>query len=187
MTAPLNGIDLKKVEEVRERVRRVEAAAHPLYTARVHWLGGLRTKISLADNRELHADEPLDCAGENTAVSPEDLLLSAVGSCLTVAWISVLSARGIKVNALDIELSGKVNFVGAYGIDDSPPGFEGLTVIVKLDTDAAAGVIDELRDKVAAISVIPDTILRAVPVTIDVKQTPQAAAAERREALALHS
>jgi uncharacterized OsmC-like protein len=186
VTVPLNGIDLKKVEKIRERVRRNEGAAHPLYTARVQWLGGLRTKISLADNRVLHADEPLDCAGENTAVSPEDLLLSAVGSCLTVAWISVLSARGIKVNALDIELSGKVNFLGAYGLDDSPPGFEGLNVVVKLDTDAAAGVIDGLRDKVASISVIPDTILRAVPVTIDVKQTQQPEA-ERREALALQT
>jgi hypothetical protein len=98
----------------------------------------------------------------------------------------VLSARGIKVNALDIELSGKVNFLGAYGLDDSPPGFEGLNVVVKLDTDAAAGVIDGLRDKVASISVIPDTILRAVPVTIDVKQTQQPEA-ERREALALQT
>ena len=186
MTAPLNGIDLKKVEDVRERVRRDEAAAHPLYTAHVHWLGGLRTKISLTDNRVLHADEPVDCAGENTAVSPEDLLLSAVGSCLTVAWISVLSARGIKVNALDIELSGRVNFVGAYGLDDSPPGFESLNIVVKLDTDAAAGVIDALRDKVAAISVIPDTILRAVPVAIELKQ-PQRLEADRREALALQS
>jgi uncharacterized OsmC-like protein len=186
MTAPLNGIDLKKVEEVRERVRRDEAAAHPLYTARVHWLGGLRTKIALADNRVLHADEPLDCAGENTAVSPEDLLLSAVGSCLTVAWISILSSRGIKVNALDIEISGRVNFVGAYGLDNSPPGFEGLKVRVKLDTDAAAGVIDALRDKVADISVIPDTILRAVPLTIDVEQT-RRSAANQPEALALQS
>lgn len=186
MTAQLNGIDLKKLEEVRERVRRDEAAAHPRYTARVHWLGGLRTEIALADNRLLHADEPLDCAGENTAVSPEDLLLSAVGSCLTVAWISVLTARGIKVEALDIDLSGTVNFVGAYGLDDSPPGFEGLSIVVNLDTDAPADVIDGLRDKVAAISVIPDTILRAVPVAIKIKQPPHAEAG-RLEAVALQS
>lgn len=183
MTAQLNGIDLKKVEEVRERVRRDKAAAHPRYTARVHWLGGLRTEIALADNRILHADEPLDCAGENTAVSPEDLLLSAVGSCLTVAWITVLSSRGIKVKAFDIELSGRVNFVGAYGLDDSPPGFESLNIVVNLETDAPAEVIDGLRDKVAAISVIPDTILRAIPVAITVKQ-PRHAEAGRRETVA---
>jgi len=170
MTKHLNGIDLKKVEELRELVRHDDNAAHPRYTANVHWLGGLRTEITLADDRRLHADEPLNCAGENTAVSPEDLLLSAVGSCLTVAWISVLSARGITVRALDIELSGTVNFKGAYGVDDSPPGFEHLNVVVNLDTDASAEVIDGLRSKVAAISVIPDTILRAVPLEINVKQ-----------------
>jgi len=185
MATPLNGLHLKKVEEVRERVRRDEAAAHPRYTARVHWLGGLRTQIALADDRLLHVDEPLDCAGENTAVSPEDLLLSAVGSCLTVAWISVLSARGIKVNALDIEVSGTVNFRGAYGLDDSPPGFEGLNVVINLDTDAPADVINGLRDKVAAISVIPDTILRAVPLAIRVTQWRHVG--ERREAVALQS
>jgi len=186
MAAPLNGIDLEKIEEVRERVRHSAGAAHPRYTARVHWLGGLRTEIALADNRVLHADEPLDCAGENTAVSPEDLLLSAVGSCLTVAWISVLSSRGIKVKALDIEVSGTVNFRGAYGLDDSPPGFEGLSVVVNLDTDAAAEAIEGLRDKVAAISVIPDTILRAVPLAISVNPRPQASD-KRREAVALQS
>lgn len=186
MSAPLNGIDLKKVEEVRERVRRDEAAAHPRYSARVRWLGGLRTEIALADNRLLHADEPLDCAGENTAVSPEDLLLSAVGSCLTVAWISVLSSRGIRVNALDIEVSGTVNFRGAYGVDDSPPGFEGLNVVINLDTDAPADVINGLRDKVAAISVIPDTILRAVPVAIKLTQW-RHVGEERHKAAALQS
>jgi uncharacterized OsmC-like protein len=170
MPKNLNGIDLKKVEELRELVRRDDSAAHPRYTANVRWLGGLRTEITLAENRQLHADEPLNCAGENTAVSPEDLLLSAVGSCLTVAWISVLSARGISVKALDIELSGTVNFRGAYGVDDSPPGFEHLNIVVYLDTDASAEVVNGLRDKVAAISVIPDTILRAVPLEINVKQ-----------------
>jgi uncharacterized OsmC-like protein len=166
----LNGIDLKKVEELRELVRRDHSAAHPRYAANVRWLGGLRTEIKLAENRRLHADEPLNCAGENTAVSPEDLLLSAVGSCLTVAWISVLSARGITVRALDIELSGTVNFRGAYSVDDSPPGFEHLNIVVNLDTDASTEVVNGLRSKVAAISVIPDTILRAVPLEINVNQ-----------------
>lgn len=170
MTEHLNGIDLKKVEELRDLVRRDENAAHPRYSANVRWLGGLQTEIMLAENRRLHADEPLNCAGRNTAVSPEDLLLSAVGSCLTVAWISVLSARGIAVKALDIELSGTVNFRGAYGVDDSPPGFERLNIVVNLDTDASAEVVSGLRNKVAAISVIPDTILRAVPLEINVKQ-----------------
>lgn len=170
MTNHLNGIDLKKVEELRELVRRDENAAHPRYAAKVHWLGGLRVEITLADNRRLYADEPLNCAGENTAASPEDLLLSAVGSCLTVAWISVLSTRGIAARSLDIALGGTVNFRGAYGVDDSPPGFEHLNIVVNLDTDASAEVIDGLRDKVAAISVIPDTILRAVPLEINVNQ-----------------
>jgi len=170
VTEHLNGLDLRKVEEVRELVRRDPAAAHPRYSARVRWLGGLRTEIAVADNRLLYADEPVSCAGENSAVSPEDLLLSAVGSCLTIAWISVLSAHRIKVNRFEIELSGTVNFRGAYGVDSSPPGFEGITITVSMDSDAPAGVIDGLREKVSAISVIPDTILRAVPVEINVKQ-----------------
>jgi uncharacterized OsmC-like protein len=186
MTEYLNGIDLRKVEELRELVRRDDSAAHPRYTAHVHWLGGLRTEITLAENRRLHADEPLNCAGGNTAVSPEDLLLSAVGSCLTVAWISVLSARGITVKALDIELSGAVNFRGAYGIDDSPPGFEHLNIVVNLDTDASVDVVNGLRDKVAAISVIPDTILRAVPLQINVNQH-RLSGESGREPIALRS
>jgi len=186
MTEYLNGIDLRKVEELRELVRRDDSVAHPRYTANVHWLGGLRTEITLAENRRLHADEPLNCAGGNTAVSPEDLLLSAVGSCLTVAWISVLSARGITVKALDVELSGTVNFRGAYGVDDSPPGFEHLNIVVNLDTDASAEVVNGLRDKVAAVSVIPDTILRAVPLEINVKQHHRSGEL-RREPVALRS
>lgn len=186
MTNHLNGIDLRRIEELRQLVQRDDRAAHPRYVAHVHWLGGLRTEITLAENRRLHADEPINCAGANTAVSPEDLLLSAVGSCLTVAWISVLSSRGIKVKALDIEVSGTVNFRGAYGVDDSPPGFEQLNIVVNLDADAPAAVIDGLRDKVKAISVIPDTILRAVPVEINFKQR-QAGGELRHKHAALQS
>jgi uncharacterized OsmC-like protein len=186
MARHLNGLDLRKVDELRALIRRNEGAAHPRYAAKVRWLGGLRTEITVADERRLYADEPVSCAGENTAVSPEDLLLSAVGSCLTVAWISVLSAQGISVRNLDIELSGAVNFRGAYGIDDSPPGFEHLSIVVNLDSDASADVIEGLKAKVGAISVIPDTILRAVPLEINVKQH-QDRARPRREPVALKS
>ena len=95
---------------------------------------------------------------------------------------SQLEAIRERIASDGLECEPELSFVddGYSGDSLVRPGLE------RLRDQAAAGVIDGLRDKVASISVIPDTILRAVPVTIDVKQIQQPEA-ERREALALQT
>lgn len=162
----LNGLDSDELVAHREHIRNDRVAAKARYDATVDWVEGFRAEISLPGGRKLEADEPISCGGSDKGYSPEDLLLSAVGSCLTVGWLNRLSRAGVTVRSLKIELSGSVDFGGALEVADVNPGFEGVEIVVHLDSDADPALVQEISESILPHSVIPETIMRAVPVTL---------------------
>lgn len=164
-SANLNGLDFDKVKELRKSIRSSEEAAHPVYSARLKWVHGLKSTVTVAGGKEIVVDEPDPIGGTDVAPSPEDYLLAAVASCHAVAWVITLTGKGIALRSLEIDIGGPVNFRGAYGIDPTPPGFEDLTINIRIDADADEQTIRDLLPQVRALSVIPDTVARAVPLT----------------------
>lgn len=57
------------------------------------------------------------------AQSPEDMLLAAVGQCLVVGYAGTCAERGVEIRSLQIEVSGRVDFMAAYRLEDGNPGF----------------------------------------------------------------
>ena len=62
-------------------------------------------------------DEPVRYGGEGMGVTPQDLLLTAVGHCLTATYIGGLSAARVNNGILQLHVSGRVNFRAAYAIE----------------------------------------------------------------------
>jgi uncharacterized OsmC-like protein len=162
----LNGFDLDVIGTLQGCIREDPERAHPMYATTVRWLGGQRSESVLAGGTRLQVDEPPECSGTGSAPTPEDYLLSAVGSCLTAAWVGALTTRGIAITALEVDVRGRVNFAGAYLLDGTPPGFESIEIDVRLDADADPATLQELSGEVLKMSIIPDTIVRAVPVSM---------------------
>jgi uncharacterized OsmC-like protein len=162
----LNGFDLDVIGTLQGCIREDPERAQPRYGATVRWLGGQRSESVLASGARLLADEPVECAGTGSAPTPEDLLLSAVGSCVTAAWVGALTTRGIAIRTLEVDVSGRVNFAGAYLLDGTPPGFGSIEIDVRIDAEADAATLDGLSADVLRMSIIPDTVARPVPVTM---------------------
>src|SRR3712207_672065 len=118
------------------------------------------------------ADEPVECSGTGSAGTPEDYLLSAVGSCLTAAGVGALTTRGIAIRTLEVDVSGRVNFAGAYLLDGTPSGFASIEIDVRLDAEADQAAVEELSGEVLRISIIQDTISRAVPASMRLVTAP---------------
>jgi uncharacterized OsmC-like protein len=162
-TGTLNGFDLDVIGTLQGCIRADPERARPRYSASVRWLGGQRSESTVGGGARLAADEPVECSGTGSAPTPEDYLLSAVGSCLTAAWVGALTTRGIAIRDLAVDVSGRVNFAGAYLLDGTPSGFGSIDIEVRLDADADPELLEELGPEVLRMSIIPDTIARPVP------------------------
>ncbi len=162
--AGLNGVDLAAVQTVVERYRADAEAGRQPFATTVRWLGGYRTETELPGTTVVRGDEPVELAGSGTGPSPEDMLLTAVGQCLIVGLAGSASARGIRLDALEVGVSGTVNLTAAYGLEQASPGFMGIEIAVRIDSPATRAELEELVARALELAPIPNTVSRPVPV-----------------------
>lgn len=167
-TLQINGIDTQRSKSIQEAIRADGQGdiARPLYQAIVDWKSGYETEARVARDQLIQGDEPVAYGGKANGLSPQDLLLTAVGNCLAATFISGLSSKGIAVHSLKIAVSGRVNFRVAYAIDQGSPGFEKIDVNVDIRTDAPKDQVEHLLSQLYPSAPIPDTILRPVPINL---------------------
>jgi uncharacterized OsmC-like protein len=160
----VNGVDVAHVRSIAAGFKADPPSGRTEFGARVRWIDGYRTEASLAGDLRVDGDEPTELAGGGGAPSPEDLLLAAVGQCLTVGWVGTLSSRGYRISSLTIDVHGAADLAVAYGVGTGNPGFDAIEVDVTIESDAPQDVIDGLADEVLAQAPIPNTVLRPIPV-----------------------
>lgn len=169
----INGLLANAGREVRERIRADGDGdiARPLYTTSVQWTDGYQTLTKVKSGAVLQGDEPCAYGGAGLGATPQELLLAGIGNCLAATYIGGLSAAGVKVNRLVLDVSGRVDFRAAFGVTTGNPGFESIQVQVSIDTEAAPERVDALLAKLLPTAPIPDTIMRPVPLTVEVQHT----------------
>lgn len=175
----VNGIDLDRLRATRDLIEADADGplANPRYESTIVWDNAYHTKARVADGQEVIGDEPEQYGGSGDGITPEDMLLSAIGGCLVATYIGGLSAVGIMVKSLRLNVSGRVNFRAAYGLEAGNPGFESIKIAVDIQTDSSPDKVKRILDRLLKTAPIPDTIIRPVPLDVDIscKQTELAA------------
>lgn len=64
-------------------------------------------------------DEPFELLGENTAPNPQEYLMTALNTCVTVGYVAGAAVRGIMLETLEIKTKGELDLRGFLGIDDT--------------------------------------------------------------------
>lgn len=169
----INGLHVNAGREVRERIRADGEGdiARPLYQTSVQWTQGYQTQTTVKSGAVLQGDEPCAYGGAGLGATPQELLLAGIGNCLAATYIGGLSASGVKVNSLVLDVSGRVDFRAAFGVTSGNPGFESIQVQVLIDTEESSERVDALLAKLLPTAPIPDTIMRPVPLTVEVQHT----------------
>ncbi|BBL34904.1 hypothetical protein Nstercoris_01155 [Nitrosomonas stercoris] len=167
----VNGINIEQSFVIQKQIRedREGEIAKPKYQTTVTWNDGYHTTANVTDGQTVTGDEPPRYGGGGMGLSPQDLLLTAVGHCLTASYIGGLSAARINVKSLKLHVSGRVNFGVAYAVETGYPGFEDINVVVEIETDVPQEEVTALLEKLKATAPIPDTIMRPVPVNIEIR------------------
>lgn len=168
----LNGINLQRFEELIETARKDPEAAKSLnrWSASVQWLGGFRSQIYARGHSGIISDEPSELVGTDKGPNAVEYILGALGSCLTVGYVANASARGIKIDSLEIGLDGEIdnilNFLGLS--EEGHPGYKKIKVKVNLRSpNATPEQLRELHQYVLKTSPVGNTLRRSVAIEAD--------------------
>jgi uncharacterized OsmC-like protein len=169
--AVINGLDTESLKNVVESVRQNWETGRITRSASVEWKGGFKSE---ATSRQFTAqvDMPCGLCGEDTAISPLEMVLQAYGACLTVGYAMHCAARGIKLQELKINVEGDVDLPGFLGLKapdhlnmDSLPGYKHIRVDVKMKAEADNQTLQEIHQQVVSTAPVGLTITR--PVRVD--------------------
>jgi len=152
----LNGIDVPALEAMADSVKTNPDRRAVAFRVKTEWKGRTKTVARVSDYRfgsetfgrhfEIHADEPDELLGENTAPNPQELLLAALNACMSVGYAASAAAMGIKLEKLEIETEGQLDLRGFLGLDPAiKPGYEALRYTVHIRSSAPREKLEELH------------------------------------------
>jgi uncharacterized OsmC-like protein len=169
--AIINGLNTDSLNNVVESVKQNWETGRITRSASVEWKGGFKSE---ATSRQFTAqvDMPCGLCGEDTAISPLEMVLQAYGACLTVGYAMHCAARGIKLQELKINVEGEVDLPGFLGLTapahlnmDSLPGYKFIKVDVKMKAETDDKTLQEIHQQV--ISTAPVGLTLSRPVRVD--------------------
>lgn len=176
-----NGVNLDQLVGTIEAIKEQPDIAKFQFRAHSRWDGGGRTTTqvqgfygalqedtSRTQPFTLVGDEPPVLLGGNAGPNAVEVMLHGLASCLAVGFIYNAAAQGIEVRGLEFDLEGELDLHGFLGLSNSVrPGYSGISVRYRVDSDAPREALEELCDYVQRTSPVLDIIRNPVPVNID--------------------
>jgi len=167
----INGLDTDGLKNVVESIKQNWESGRITRSASVEWKGGFKSE---ATSRQFVAevDMPFGLCGEDTAISPLEMVLQAYGACLAVGYAMHCATRGIKLQELKINIDGEVDLPGFLGLKapehldmDSLPGYKFIKVDVIMKAEADGNTLQEIHRQVISTAPVGLTLTR--PVRVD--------------------
>lgn len=166
-TTRLNDVDIEAVGQLTRAIKDDPDRAATTWKATVEWGGGFRSAASVREFEPIPSDEPAGLGGTDTAPNPVEQLLAALGNCLAVGYAANLTAAGIRIRDLRIDLEGDLDLHTFLGLKPGNAGYSQIRATVHLDADAEPEKLAEIHEKVVATSPVGHTLSRPVPVQIE--------------------
>ncbi|RXE55623.1 osmotically inducible protein OsmC [Methanoculleus taiwanensis] len=125
-------------------------------------------------NFVIAADETEDVGGTNRGPNPPELVLAALGACITVGIAYSAAEDGVELRSIELDVEGDIDLKGFFKRDlnaDVRPGFQAIRVTVWVDADAPPGKVAEIvRRGGEERSPVTDMLVNPVPVTVRLEQ-----------------
>lgn len=151
----INGISVSGLSEFENETREQAVEGRARYEVKLDWQTGTRAHaragtMELGPHRlsrrvEWTVDEPRQLLGHNHGPNPQELLLSALGSCMMVAYVVGASTMGIRLDSLSIEVHGEIDLRGFLGLPGVPVPFQGIETTVRVDGEGTQEQFEELH------------------------------------------
>jgi uncharacterized OsmC-like protein len=176
-----NGVNTAALLGAREALSAAPEAAEFVWQARCSWVHGTYSRTTVEgfsglgeQHRHKQAfafdiDHPECFASEDRGATPVEVVLSALGGCLTAGVAAVAQHRGIQLRSVTATVSGSMNVLGILGADpDIRNGFDGITVRYEIDADATPAELEAIVAQSQKRSAVYDVLTNPTNVTVAV-------------------
>ena len=169
----LNGFDTAAVAAAVEAIGADPALGDARFHAVTEWRGASRVTTRTLPLRlgndaierahVIEGDEPRELFGSDAAANPVELLLSALGSCMTITGAANAAMMGIELRSLSVETHGDLDLRGALGIDPAiRAGLQTIECTVRIDSAAPREQLEELVQSIVLGSPVFDSVSRSI-------------------------
>ena len=115
----------------------------------------------------VESDHPQVLCGADNGVTPVELLLAGLASCITAGIGNIASIRQVKLHAVETSIEGDINLNGILGLDKTVRnGFAGIRATFKIKGDAPDEMLEQIVQQSVARSAVFDVLTNGVPVTV---------------------
>jgi uncharacterized OsmC-like protein len=181
-TTTLNGLDIEALTGTVAAIQADPSLADFEFRAKNKWVNGGENRSEIMgfygagredDSRsrpfEFTNGEPPVLLGQNEGANPVEFLLHALAGCVTTTTVLHATARGIQINEISTQLTGRIDVEGLLALDDSAHvGYESIGIEMRIDADCSPEELDELVQFATSRSPVCDTVCRPVPVDVTV-------------------
>lgn len=178
----LNGINLEGLQQYIELITQEPSEAISSYGITAKWLGGVNTKVSTHNQQvgqkvinkdfEFTIGEPEELLGHNKYPTPQDYLLGGLAGCMVVGFVTNASKKGIKLDSVELTITGDLNLRGFLNVDkEAPVGFDKINFHFDVQGSGTQDDYDEIIGKVQRFSPNYRTISDAVELSVAPKVT----------------
>jgi len=147
-------------------VKKPEAAVYRPGVS-TEWKGGLLNENRIRTHVVM-SDYPVPSGGDDQAPNPMEMMLMALGSCVSAVFVEYAAMLDIELEAVNVELTGDIDLRGLFNVADVNPGFRNVSYKVRLKTTADEAKTRELIDLAAAHCPVSSTMKLATPVAAEV-------------------
>lgn len=120
--------------------------------------------VYAASGHRLVVDEPAALGGDGLAPNPVEFALTALLSCQVVTYRVWAEKLGITLDTIEVSADGELDVRGFLGLDDAVrPGFQGITVSVRVSGPETEERYRALQDAVEAHCPVGDLFANPTP------------------------
>ncbi len=140
--------------------------ANVVFKSTVNWTG---EKVRCeAESRGLKVviDEPVKAGGTNLGQTPVELLLAALGGCITISATAFARKARVELQGFSVEVEGDMDPDGFLGKNpEVKVGFSAIRYKIKYKTNSPQENVEKLMELVKSRCPVSDTLISGVPVS----------------------
>jgi uncharacterized OsmC-like protein/TusA-related sulfurtransferase len=149
----------------------LEQARSHAWLVRVRWTGEMQSQ-AFVRNHAFTVGQPASFDTQDAAPSALEYLLAALGGCLVAGFQWRASRRGIEIRNLEVSLRAQANNILVFlGIEErGHAGLGGITGSLYVEADAEDDVLQALWEEAQLRCPVTQSLVRQVPVEIQMKR-----------------
>ena len=176
----INGVDLAALRGEVDAIRSHPDAGRFSFRAINRWLHGGHSRTTVKHYRSAaekltNRSQPVVVdtelaalsRGSDRAMSPLELLLAALASCLSTTLVWCASIRGRHLDAVETRVEGDIDLAGLVGARDrGPPAYRAIRVTVQVESDMPDTELENLLAAATRLSPVCNTICSSTLVDV---------------------